>query len=193
MVGVVGRQGSGGSGVGPVLSGSGLVGLAVVILGSQVTLGAAQGEMAEAALGAVADIFEGQWPEFQPLENLRAGLRSCVSPSLVLEWLGKIGTWWLRSEPGGHGSPASDSDSSPQWQDLGDADTSPMISTPERESVSLGSSFLSFCGIPQWSLILILCVVGWITLRWVSRSASLVTVNVYTSASKAWCLVKTCF
>ena len=64
MVGVVGRQGSGGSGVGPVLSCSGLVGLAVVILGSQVTLGAAQGEMAEAAFGAVADIFEGQCPEF---------------------------------------------------------------------------------------------------------------------------------
>ena len=88
------RRDGRGTGSGSVLGGSGAVGIAAVVLGSQVVRGAGQGEALEVAWeGAGAAALEGS-----PWGALWAGLRSFISPPVVVEWLGKAGMWWWRSE-----------------------------------------------------------------------------------------------
>ena len=176
MGGVGWQSSGGGTGVGSVLGGSGLVGVATVVLGSQVTRGAAQGEAVEAALGAAGVAFGAH-----PLGLLRAGMRTILSPTLVLEWLGKTGMWWLRSEFEGGSPPTSEPASPPQWtEDRVEAE--PTSSSAGRELVSFGP-LSSWVGVSPWTLLLVLCMVLWAMRRWFCRSTSLVAVNVYTLLS----------
>ena len=144
-------------------------------MGSQVTRGAAQGEALEAALGA-AGVALGAYP----LGLLRAGMSSILSPSLVLEWLGKAGMWWMRSESEGGSPPASEPAPPPQWTEDPESTSSSTVQEP-----SSFDPLLSWTGVSPWTLLFILCVVYWAMRRWFGRSTSLVTVNVYTLPSQA--------
>ena len=170
--------------VGAVQGGPSSVGLAVVVLGSQMTHGAAQVEAVQAARWAAEALGA------HPLGLFRE--RMGPIPSVALEWLGKVGMWWMRSELGslqwGGSAPAPEPTSPPQGAEER-VEAGSAFPTTGQEPAGSGPLLPFWMGLSPLTLLFILCMVLWIVRKCVNqfcRSTSLVTVNIHASPAGTW-------